>query len=431
MNEFVTFVTEHAEDEITKLLLNRSRWPEIDVSAAVDCIISRRKLKGKVARWAEDPALICPLPLSAEQCSSDETAAYKAKVAAHIADVSIIGKEAGKDGWRIADLTGGLGVDSWYFSRQAEAVLYNEMQPILARAARHNFEVLEARNVKVSNLAVAPAEVATRAGLPYLSPADLLKDFHPDIIFMDPARRGEGGRKVFLLEDCTPDVLGLLDELWECTGHLLLKLSPMADISKITEQLGNRCREVHVVSSGGECKELLIWIDREWKGSYDLILYESGSIYRCPVTAEQTAVAEIAPASLLESMLEGPTEGWHLFEPGKALMKAGLFNQVSDAFGLYKLGKSTHYYLVSSSISPERQKQLEGLGKLKPIREVLGFNKRSFKDLSARFPHCEITARNLPISSDELRKKLKAGSGDDAHLYALKSDEAGNLIFVC
>ena len=187
-------------DDVTRLILDKARWPEIDVDLAVSCIESRRKLKGKVQEWYDEPDLIFPLKLSAEQCSSSATARYKAELAGRIA---LNGCRTAYP-WRIADLTGGLGVDSWFFSKKAAEVLYNEMQETLCRAASYNFDILGAENIRVSNKAVVPEN-----GPEGISPRELLSEFRPDIVYMDPARRGEGGRKVFLIEECTPDVLKL------------------------------------------------------------------------------------------------------------------------------------------------------------------------------------------------------------------------------
>ena len=131
------------------------------------------------------------------------------------------------------------------------------MQTRLCDAAKHNFASLGAANIEISNHAVGngPGEA---------SPVALLSEFAPDLVFMDPARRGEGGKKVFLIEECTPDVLTLKDEIFGICRHMLIKLSPMADITMVCSRLGRTCREVHVVATGGECKELLIWMDREW-----------------------------------------------------------------------------------------------------------------------------------------------------------------------
>ena len=145
MEKLTAFVQEHIADDLTRLVLDRKKWPDIDIDLAVSCIQSRRKLKGKVQEWHSNPSLIFPAGLSAEQCSSTATALYKARLADRIA-------RSGKDkAWLLADLTGGLGVDSWMFSKAASAVIYNEMQQTLCEAARHNFKILGADNIEISN----------------------------------------------------------------------------------------------------------------------------------------------------------------------------------------------------------------------------------------------------------------------------------------
>lgn len=410
MEKLAEFISSHMNDDISRLLLARSKWPEIDMDIAVNSIESRRKLKGKVQEWYDNHSLIFPIRLSAEQCSSSATAHYKAALAERIALAS---PDSGAD-WRIADLTGGLGVDSWFFSKKASEVLYNEMQTVLCEAAGHNFKALGGSNIRISNNAVGngPSE---------LSPSALLSEFCPDIVYMDPARRGEGGRKVFLIEECTPDVLTLKDEIFGIARHILIKLSPMADISMVCERLGTRCREVHAVAAGGECKELLIWMDREWKDELSIHAVELQGDY----PASEPAVfcfrpsEERTPATM-------PIGGRHyLFEPGKALMKSGAFNLIGTRYGIAKLGKSTHYYIFDDQ---EKIQILKGLGKVFEIIRYESLDKRTMKAACCDFPKAEVTARNIPMDTDTLRKRLGVTSGDDAHIFGLKSDSEGNLL---
>ena len=145
MEELLKFVQQNIQADTTRLMLDRGKWPEFDMDILVNCIESRNKLKGKVKEWFDNPDLIFPLKLSAEQCSSSLTGLYKADLAAKIVRTSTDGK------WKLADLTGGLGVDSWFFSKKAEAVLYCEMQKPLCDAAKHNFAALGAHNIEVRN----------------------------------------------------------------------------------------------------------------------------------------------------------------------------------------------------------------------------------------------------------------------------------------
>ena len=405
MEKLLEFVMQHLSDDTTRLILDKGKWPEIDIETAVNCIESRRKLNGKVNEWYVNPGLVFPLKLSAEQCSSSATGHYKASLAERIADKQV---------WRIADLTGGLGVDSWFFSKKAEKVLYNEMQTVLCEAAEHNFEALGTDNILIHN---SIAERDTISGI--------IEGFHPDIIYMDPARRGEGGKKVFLIEECTPDVLTLKDEILSRCRHILIKLSPMADVTMVCERLGEGCREVHVVSADGECKELLIWMDRDWKDGYNITAVELPAGFPDKPAATLTFSPEEEKSGYAETATE---MGEFLFEPGKSLTKAGAFNVTARHFQLSKLGKSTHYY-TTSDIS--KIDLLKGYGKVFRILSGKTLDKRSIKEAGKNYPKAEVTARNIPLTSDALRKKLGCASGGEVHIFGLKSDLKGNLLIVC
>ena len=403
MKNLVSFVQEHLEDDVTRLILDRAKWPEIDMEIAAACIESRRKLRNKVQEWYANPELVFPVRLSAEQCSSTATGLYKSALAERIAD---------RKQFTLADLTGGLGVDSWFFSKKAGRVLYNEMQKPLCEAAEHNFKVLGSDNIVISHN-IASIETIDA----------LLGGFYPDIIYLDPARRGEGGRKVFLIEECTPDVLGLKESLFKHARHILLKLSPMADISMVCSRLGETCRQVHIVATGGECKELLIWMDREWNAEYSIHAVELPADY--PSSEPELFTFRPSQEKETASVISDISSHSYLFEPGKALMKAGAYNLIAQRLGLSKPGRSTHYYTF---VNEEMIPVLKGLGKVYRIMSCEPLDKRTVKAAGKAYPKAEVTARNIPMDTDTLRKKLGITSGDDAHIFGLKSDMAGNLL---
>lgn len=463
--EFADFILAHDGDDLGTLALSRGKYlaDVEDFDLALTTLEVRRKLRTKVPQWHAVPGLRYPLRLSGEQCSSAETAFYKASVAASAcranSNPSLLAENAGtqsvpevkslicgrKCGFSVADLTGGLGVDSWAFSKVASEVLYNEMQPALASAAEHNFKALGADNVRVRCREIVPGNIA-----------EVLDGFKPDIIFMDPARRAEDGRKVFRLEDCRPDVLKLLPELFETAPLVLLKLSPMADISLVCKQLSG-VKEVHVVAAEGECKELLLLLERGYEGEYSTILYESGAVL-CVVdqVQGQNGLGGILgvgpgpgtmPLNSLRGILGGPGPGdkntpgpkgnWTrstgditlgagqvLFEPGKALLKAGAFD-LPCQYGLQKLGRHTHYYIG------EVPEELRPFGKCFEILEVQPLNNKTIKDLGKRYPQASVTARNIPLTSEELRKKLGVKDGGTVHIFGLHSDAEGNIIVIC
>ena len=399
------FIQEHENDDTARLMLSGNRWPDIDIDKAVTIIECRKKIRTKLPEWYEIPEIVYPDRLSSEQSSSSATAKYKASIADRIVN-----------GGRIADLTGGLGADSLAFSRVASQVMYNEMEPVRAEAARHNFPLLVAENISVSSFCVEEAGKSEGAANFW----ETLKRFSPDLVYMDPARRSATGSKVFLLEDCSPDVLTLIPDIFGICGNLLLKLSPMADISMLLKRMqehGAGTKELHIVSASGECKELLLWCTPSTTDDTALIINENGNILRTSIAAESAAVPQfLQDAVQLNSMQ-------FLFEPGKALAKAGLFNAIctmQDNAGngtmLLKAGRSTHLYFTDS------QDNASDFGKTFKIIGLTPFCKQGIRDFSSKYPRAEVSARNLPLTSEELRRKLKVQSGGDIHIFGLHID---------
>ena len=491
------FILEHENDDTAQLVLHRDRWPEIDVALASECISARRKLRSKVPEWYADPGIMCPIALSAEQCSSTATARFKAEVAVSAlcrpspksgclvdvasvpvmpspksgssADGSVKNEGTCGMGFRIADLTGGLGVDCWQFSKNAARVLYNEMNPLLFEAAKRNLPRLGCSNVEFSNLCI------DSDNLPLL-----LESFRPDIVFADPARRSAQGRKVFRPEDCSPDVLKLQDIVLEHGAKFLLKLSPMADISLMANEFHN-VREIYVVESEGECKELLLLMVPGFVGEPEIVVGD----FRFRRSMEKGATPNY--------INEPPSPGEYLFQPGPALSKSGAFNLLCERFALEKLGPSAHLYICrcaahasnpnqqedgalafNSSLkdnrvlpynsgqnlnddahtrsTPDKEKMasvLESLGKWFTILEVALFGNSAMKDFAARWPDADVSARGLPLSSDVLREKLSSGAkkkkriakeesaavgksvgSHDVHIFGIGSS-VGKLLIAC
>ena len=460
MDSFEKFIVENENADTVRLVMSCREWPAPEEpglgrlearSLAVNTIEGRKRLRKKLPEWVASTELVYPSSLCTEQCSSSDTARYKASVVQRIFNeyvspvastrsateeagsvtdknssvtkkqsVTSTGSVTGPKNWKIADLTGGLGVDSWAFSEVAEEVLYNEMNPALAAAARHNFKALGVTNIFIKN------SEATSDSL-----KDIFGDFRPDVIFLDPARRDSAGKKVFLLEDCSPDVLKILPELFGISRFVLLKLSPMADITMAVERLdrtyeeylentsgkgwnGQWVREVHVVASGGECKELLILLDREWNDGYSL------------TCREDDKVLTFKPEEITEAKANYPDSTFAriIFELGKSLTKAGVFNAICERFGLVKLARFTHLYTISEPLSENELEQrivpLKDFGKVFYVKEILPLNKASMKDVGKRYPHSEVSAKNIPMSSYELRAHLKVKSGDDAHIFGAR-----------
>ena len=409
-----------------------------------------RKVARKLPEWAAVDAEI-PTALALEQCSSSATAGYKARLAGGVhpepAVTCVEGSEqavpqekpcrpwhreregpnrqVGKDERSevslrqlpgrtgiVLDLTGGLGVDSWAFSQVAERVVYYERDAELAEAAKRNFARLGADNIDVRCETVTPETDLPEA----------------DLIYADPARRDAAGRKVFLLEDCTPDILTLLPGLLQKAPAVLLKLSPMADLSMLADRLGPALREIHVVELDGEVKELLCLLLRDATPAEPQIVITRLSGQAVPPAPDSRFLpSEERAASAVYAA--GVQPGDVLLEPCPALLKAGAFRLPCERWGLLKLAHSTHLYL-SPGAEEAPGTPANRFFKSWHVREVLPLGAAAFKDLRKRCPRAEVTARNLPLGSDALRRKLGIAPGGDTHIFGCRLADGRAVLLV-
>jgi len=376
------FILEHEGEDTTRLLLSRAKYPGIDMSLAASTIEGRSRMRRKAPSWYNEPGIIYPSRLCCEQCSSEKAARYKAAAAASIAS-----------GGRIADLTGGLGIDSWAFASVSSEVLYNERNEVLAKAAEANFNELGIRNIETHSEDLVPGGAAA-----------ILGDFRPDLIYLDPARRSEEGKKVFLLEDCSPDILTLKDELLGI-APVLLKLSPMADITMLVKRLGS-VKKIWITGFDGECKEILVHLEKDYDGPWDLTVCEEGN------------ELDLKPSDEPEPQyLEGPQDlGDIIFEPGKALSKAAVPGYVCSLFGLRQLDRGTNLFTAKSPVSDGSA----GFGKIYRILQALPLDKRSISAFTRLYPDSAVTARNIPLDTNELRKRLGSNEKGDTHIFGCR-----------
>ena len=428
MGSFSAFIQEHdgADTFDVRFLTSVRQQFGADAERVIATLAVRKKLKDKVPQWFAEPSLVYPKPLAGEQCSSSATAFYKASLLQDIAP------SAAKGCLRVADLTGGLGVDAWAFSQEAAEVLYNEMDADLADAARHNFAALGRSNIRVSCAEITADSLSAVLGI-----------FAPDVIFLDPARRSASGQKVFRLADCSPDLISLKDSLLRLCPTVLVKVSPMADIAQLGRELGDCLQAVHVVAVGDECKELLLLLQRPgdsvrlavrigryavqlpaaWSGSR--MLREAFFHVLCD---EEHPAGGQREARYLADEAELKAARW-LFVPGPALTKAGAFNLPCRQFGLVKLGRSTHLYCSAPDnpaaecrLDAEREAALSRWGKVYEIEAVVPFDKAGMREVALRCPQADVTARNFPLTSEALRKKLGVKEGSGIHLFGARAD---------
>ena len=371
----LAFVRQHQGEDVDRLLLSAKKYPEVDMAAVVDQLLARRQLREKLPEWAANDRLYFPARIAAEQCSSERTATYKQRLV--------------RTEDRVCDLTGGMGVDSYYLSRKVAHLTYVERFAHYCEAAIHNFRELGATNI----------EVVHADSCVYLEQMEPV-----DAFYIDPARRGEAGQRVFALSDCEPDLTRLLPKLFEKAPRVIAKISPMADLS-FTLKCLPETTEIHVLAVRGECKELLFCLERDR-------MIENPVIHCVHFTAEGEERFDftLAQERGIETPVVGPL-GRYLYEPNVAILKAGAFKSVSGYFGLNKLHESSHLYTSEREIEsfPGRRFRIE---------EVIPFHGKDCKNLNRRLPKANVTVRNFPLSVNELRKRLKIAEGGDYYLFA-------------
>lgn len=385
----IQFIKEHATDDLTRLLLSAAKYPGMDIPFLVDQIAVRRQIREKLPSWFENGQLVFPAKIAAEQCSSEQTAAYKQE---------LIGES-----WTICDLTGGLGIDSYFLSRKAKQLTYIERFPVYCEAAKHNFSVLEANNITIINADAAQV-------------VDTLPEV--DAFYIDPARRGESNKRVFALQDCEPNLPGLLPALLKRSPHVIAKLSPMADIQMTLELLPGTT-SVHVLSVRNECKELLFVVEREADGREPLVRcinfgLDGMQSFSFTLEEERSAV------------LDSCRSGRYIFDMNRMprFLKAGAFKQIAVRTGVKKLQVNSHLYTSDHLVS-------DFPGRRFRVDEVLSFTGKLCKGLSKTIPQANITVRNFPLSVEELRKRTKITDGGHVYLFATTLVDGEKVLVKC
>ena len=384
----IDFIHEHAEADVRQLALQGTKNPEVDLSFALEQIAGRQKAKTKLPSWAAVDGIVYPPHLSMEQCSSEQTARYKALI-------------AGK-GTLIVDLTAGFGVDMAFMSQAFQKAIYVERQAPLCAISSENFKLLGLNHI----------EVICVDGVGYLHQLE-----HADLIFLDPARRDNHGARTYGIADCTPNVLELRDELLEKADRVMLKLSPMLDWRKAVEDLGH-VNEVHIVSVDNECKELLLILSKEEK-PLKLFCVNNDQVFEGDQGdwLNERSIAEIRVPVPLSSQA-------YLFEPNASIMKAGCFTLLEQRFNVSQLDKNSHLFVSDKDCS-------DFPGRRFTIEKTTSMNKRELKTALAGIDKANITVRNFPLSVAELRKRLKLKDGGNLYLFATTLADGQHQLFLC
>ena len=365
------------------------KYPDIDVPFVVEQIEARRRLKGKLPEWYENKDIIMGGRVPAEQCSSELTARYKQSIV---------------KGESLCDMTGGMGVDFWYMSEGMERAIYTERNEELCSIAKHNFQVLQTLR----------PEYVIRCGDGRELPIPSV-----DIIYLDPARRAGDGSRVYAMEDCEPNIVEWQDELLKHAKIVLVKLSPMVDLTDVLRKLKG-VKELHIVGVKNECKEILVKAH-----AFDDSVCAGCVEVHCVDFLTSGKIEYVF--SLLGGMEISLTDGGvkrHLYEPDVTLMKAGAFGSLCARYPVWQLDVDTHL-MTSDEWIPEFP------GRVFEVEEMIPFSSKVLKRLKKEIPHANIAVRNFVMTADELRKKTGIKDGGEVYLFGAKVKDMGQMLLKC
>ena len=402
------FIHEHRRDDVRSLALQAHRYPSVDMPAAITQISGWQIAKEKIPAWAGNGHILYPAHLSLEQCSSEVTARYKAKIIGNLLKTEQ--PQPAKDSTpasagTFTDLTGGFGIDCAYLSSLFKEATYVERQEALCRIAAHNFPALDLNHISVCH------EDSVRH----------LQEMEPvDCIFIDPARRDGHGGKTVAIGDCEPDVSALEELLLRKARHVLVKLSPMLDLTLAMNDL-KHVRQAHIVSVGNECKELLLLLGQGERVPTEDIPIHCVNFTGAPVpqslafTRRQEKDCTCPCTHLLKS---------YLYEPNASVLKAGAFRSLALLYKVEKLHPNSHLY-TSDSLLPDFP------GRKFRIDSSCGFSKKEVKEMLAAGKKANLTVRNFPATVAELRKRLKLAEGGDTYLFATTLADERKVLIRC
>lgn len=383
-DQMLDFIARHESDSPEQLLLHAGRYPDIDVPFAVNQIAARKHIKDKLPVWYANRNLIFPSRIAAEQCSSEITASYKQQLLR---------------GERVCDLTGGLGIDSWYFAQKAREVIYIERFPEYCQAAAHNFETLNVTNIQIL----------------HSDCRNILDSIHADTFYIDPARRSNSNKRLFALNDCEPNVLESKKILLQHSQRLIIKISPMADLTE-TLRLLPETTEIHILAVKNECKEILFVLENTPREIqiHTRAFQNNG----CQEFSFFPQEEKDSPLLLAES----PEA--YLYEPNSALLKSGAFKSVAVRYKIKKLHQHSHLY-TSGTLHENFP------GRKFFIRESLPFTGKLLKQLRKDVPQANIAVRNFPMTVEEIRKTSGIAEGGSTYLFATTFANARRLLLLC
>jgi 16S rRNA G966 N2-methylase RsmD len=379
--EIQEFIQSNFEVNTSELALKKNPFPSIDYPELINQIIAKKKAKDKLPTWFKTKNIVYPAKISIEQTSSEITAKYKA---------SLI------NGEKLIDLTGGFGVDDYYFAKHFKKVFHCEMNVELSKVVSHNYTALNQHNIIC-------LQDDSFAALEQLNTTF-------DWIYIDPSRRSDIKGKVFLLNDCSPNVPELLENYFKYSNNILIKTAPILDITSGLNEL-EFVKKIHIIAIKNEIKELLWEIE---KGYLNNIIISSVNIENETIKHFETIYRE--DYSVTYSL---PKK--YLYEPNSSIMKSGNMNAISSFYKIDKLHQHSHLFTSDEIVAFQ--------GRSFQINQILPFQKEFMKQFQNQKMNC--TTRNFPLSVDEIKKKFKIKDGGIIFAFFTTNLNNEKIVLIC
>ncbi len=369
---------------ISTFVLSKNPFPEIPIQKIAIQINGRQKALKKFPLWSTTPQCYFPPNLNLEQTSSETTARYKSSLVS---------------GSTLLDVTGGFGIDDYYFSEKIDKIIHCELNAALSAIASHNFVQLKAHNIQCT----------IGDGL------EILKTYKEklDWIYIDPSRRSDDKRKVFFLEDCLPNIPKHLDDLFERSNNLLIKTAPLLDIKAGLKVL-KYVKEIHIVAVRNDVKEMLWILEKNYSNEPLIKTINFGT--------QKEEHFEFTRSEESKNTAKLSTPLTYLYEPNAAILKSGAFSSIANQLAIDKLHINTHLY-TSSKL------QTNFPGRTFRILEVITYNKKAIKNLD--LTKANITTRNFSESVATLRKKFGIKDGGDTYLFFTTTMAQQKVVILC
>ena len=380
--EIQDFINSNINANVTGLALQKNKFPNADWMSILNQITAKQKAKSKLPTWFNTSNIYYPSKISIEQTSSEKTAEYKSKL--------VSGKS-------LIDLTGGFGVDDFYFSKKVNQVTHCEINHELSEIVKHNFEQLGTKNIDF--LVGDSAKILSSLNQKF------------DWIYIDPSRRNDAKGKVFMLQDCLPNVPKLLDFYFEFSDNIMIKTAPILDISAGLSELKS-VKAIHIVALENEVKELLWILEKNYSKTITIVTSN--------LTKENNEEFCFEFGNLSISNYSLPKK--YLYEPNAAIMKSGGFDEVNSQYEIEKLNKHSHLYTSDILINFP--------GRIFEIKKSINYSKIDMKQFLEN-QKANITSRNFPDSVEIIRKKWKIKDGGSLYCFFTTDLNNNKIVLLC